>query len=211
MSRSFLTIEEQQKFLENFKRVSAADFSNSDALAQAARKNSLWLEETLIAKFKTLGPWEQVHPILIGSWARNELCPASDLDIIFVGPDEKVFEFVSSAQEQGLKLRYRVPKNRDDWQEGVQPFDILALFGARALTPFGEKSLQQQKEKLQQSAKILRKQILKAVLEERAKRQKRLDSITNFLEPNIKYAPGALRDVEQALQIYNLLDRKSVV
>jgi [protein-PII] uridylyltransferase len=208
MSRSFLNHQEQQEFLTNFKKVSAADFSNPAALAQAALQNSLWLEETLISKLKSLGPWEDVHPILIGSWARNELCPASDLDIIFVGPDEKVFEFVSSAQEQGLKLRYRVPKSRDDWQEGVQPFDILALFGARALTPFGEKSLQQQKENLQKSAKLLRKQILKAVLEERLKRQKRLDSITNFLEPNIKYAPGALRDVEQALQIYNLFSDK---
>ncbi len=49
---------------------------------------------------------------------------------------------------------------------------------------------------------------MKAVKDERKKRAQRFDSITNYLEPNIKFGPGGLRDLEQGLQIYELFAEK---
>lgn len=174
----------------------------------SVRANSDWLEKVLLQKLTSLGAWQDLHPILLGSWARNELCPSSDLDIIFLGEEEKVFDYVNRVQEKGLKLRYRVPKDLSDWSVGVEPFDVLALFGAKGLTAPGQKLLSVQQAGLQKHKKVLRKKILKAVFDEREKRQNRLDSITNFLEPNLKFAPGGIRDIEQGLQVYNLFSEK---
>lgn len=56
--------------------------------------------------------------------------------------------------------------------------------------------------------KKLRRILLKALREERKNREKRYDSITNYLEPNIKFGPGGLRDLEQGLQVYELFSEK---
>lgn len=208
MSRSFLTDAEKTEFLKKFSKIEIKDFFDSAKVQAAAEENSNWLQQVLLKKLRSLGDFEEIHPILLGSWSRNELCPSSDLDIIFLGEESKVFEYINKVQEAGLKIRYRVPQNKEDWQQGVLPFDILALFTAKALTSEGERALSVQQQKLHKNIKILRKKILKSILDERAKRQKRLDSITNFLEPNLKHAPGGLRDIEQALQVYSLYSEK---
>src|SRR4051794_21128220 len=111
MSRSFLSSEETAEFINRFAKPSPDSILNEELILASARVNSDWLESLLIQKLGSLGPWLDLHPILLGSWARNELCPCSDLDIIFLGEEEKVFDYINKVQEKGLKLRYRVPKN----------------------------------------------------------------------------------------------------
>jgi [protein-PII] uridylyltransferase len=41
--------------------------------------------------------------------------------------------------------------------------------------------------------------LLKEISRERRERFKRYDSIANFIEPNLKFGAGGLRDLEQAL------------
>lgn len=202
MSRSFLGAEEKDEFLKAFKSPAPQVSLPRQGFYAEVLENSLWLENRLFKKLRSFGEWDDLHPILLGSWARSELCPCSDLDVLFLGEHEKVFKFVSRVQEEGLKIRYRVPQDPADWTQGVQDFDVLALLSARAITAEGEKSLTQQQSVLQQQHKIWRSRILKACLLERKKRQQRLDSITNFLEPNLKYTPGGLRDIQQGLQIF---------
>lgn len=201
MSRSFLNSDEKSQFLKHLKSPLWVDLTEGNDIRNLVEHNSFFLEDVLGKKLSSFGNWKDLDPILLGSWARHELCPISDLDLIFLGDDEKVFSFIEKVQEAGLKLRYRVPKNKLDWSEGVQPFDLLALLGGRAMTKAGEEKLKQQKNLLLSRVKSVRKNILKEVSLERKRRQKRLDSITNFLEPHIKYTPGGLRDIEQALSL----------
>lgn len=44
--------------------------------------------------------------------------------------------------------------------------------------------------------------------EERRARNQRYDSIENYLEPNLKYGPGGLRDVLQAIYVFHLFPKK---
>ncbi|WP_413613469.1 HD domain-containing protein [Bdellovibrio sp. HCB-110] len=169
---------------------------------------SNWLGARLEEIFKSSKEWEDCHPIILGSWAREELSPKSDIDVLFCGDEEKVKKFVDQVQEQGLKLRYRMPHNPEDWTENVEAFDILALLKARPWTPEGAKKLFEQQKKIWAKKKYYRRILLKAVKDERKNREKRFDSITNYLEPNIKYGPGGLRDLEQGLQIYELFAEK---
>lgn len=96
---------------------------------------SHWLGVKLEDRMKSVPEWRDVHPIMLGSWARGELCPKSDIDVLFCGDEAKVKIFVDKIQESGLKLRYRMPQNPEDWTENVEAFDILALLKARPLTP----------------------------------------------------------------------------
>ncbi len=208
MSRSFLNSDEKSQFLHHLKSPRWVDLTQGNDVRKIVEHNSFFLEGVLEKKLSSFGNWKELDPILLGSWARHELCPISDLDLIFLGDDEKVFSFIEKVQEAGLKLRYRVPKNKIDWTEGVQPFDLLALLGGRAITKSGAEKLDQQKKLLRSRIKNVRKNILKEVGLERKRRQKRLDSITNFLEPHIKYTPGGLRDIEQALSLAPLFTDK---
>jgi [protein-PII] uridylyltransferase len=169
-------------------------------VGEARRALSRWLEERLSTRLNEFGDFLALHPVLLGSWARHELTPKSDIDILFVGDEALVKEFVGKAFQRGLKFRTRVPENRDDWTVGVAPFDILALHFASGLTPEAAQRLECQRGRLRPH----RSEIARAVRREREERHKRQDSISNYLEPNLKFGVGGLRDIEQALAMRRL-------
>lgn len=161
---------------------------------------SEWLESKLLSRLQAIGDLKPLKPILLGSWSRHELTPKSDIDLLFAGPEEKVKEFVGNAFKEGLKLRSRTPEDANDWRVGVEPFDILALNSARPLYAADEGLLAPQKAK----AKTERRKILQSIRLEREERRKRQDSISSYLEPNLKFGSGGLRDIEQALALREL-------
>ncbi len=162
---------------------------------------SSWLALTVEKRLRDIDGWEEAAPIAIGSWGRGELCPGSDLDVIFCGGSKAIRKVVSHVESQGLKLRYRVPENLDDWSVGVDVLETNALFNAKAFTLEGAKQLQLQKDQLAKNGKSFRRKILQAITQERRLRVKRYDSIANFLEPNLKFGAGGLRDLQQAIML----------
>lgn len=180
----------------------SGDETQVESLA-GARDFSEWLGRELVARLQKHPRWVEAGPIALGSWSRGELSPKSDIDLLFVGSEDAVKDVTQTFAKQGLKLRYRMPEDRGDWTIGVEPFDVLALMGAKPLvdgTPL-----------LEQQARIdtsWHKQILKAMTLERRGRAERYDSITNYLEPNLKYGSGGLRDLEQALALRQLFPEK---
>ena len=161
-------------------------------------------------RFRTALPeaWEAAAPIAVGSWSRDELSPRSDLDLVFGGDEASAGEVTRWAQSQGIKIRARVPESREDWTVGVEAFDVLALLRARALVESGEGVLLRQQVQLEARLKSLRRDFFRVCRREREARVKRHDSIANYLEPNLKYGPGALRDLEQALSLRRLFPER---
>ncbi|UOF02055.1 [protein-PII] uridylyltransferase family protein [Bdellovibrio reynosensis] len=207
--RSFLTSEQWQQAQEALTPpLMTPDGDVRQVFTFSSSNFSSLLGVKLEERFKASPLWQESHPIILGSWARGELCPKSDIDILFCGPEEKVKAFVDHIQEQGLKLRYRMPHNPEDWTENVEAFDILALLKARPTTPEAAQKLYEQQKKIWAKKKHYRRILLKAVKDERKQRAQRFDSITNYLEPNLKFGPGGLRDLEQGLQIYELFAEK---
>ncbi|MEN0058691.1 MAG: HD domain-containing protein [Bdellovibrio sp.] len=174
----------------------------------SAESFSSWLGAQLEEQCKSYPEWDACQPVILGSWGRGELCPKSDVDVLFCGDEESVRLFTDRMHERGLKLRYRMPQNLEDWTENVEAFDILALLKARPCTPEAARKLHEQQKKIWTRKNHFRRTLLKAVRDERRARALRYDSITNYLEPNIKYGPGGLRDLEQGLQIYELFAEK---
>ncbi len=158
--------------------------------------------------FSAFSQWEKAGPIVLGSWARGDLCPKSDIDMLFCGDEEVTKKIVDDLAHQGIKIRYRMPEDPNDWTVGVLPFDILALFDAKGLTADAEEKLVLQRRKIHQDLKVHRGNILKEIKKEREARSIRYDSIANFLEPNIKYGAGGLRDLQQGRIILQLFPEK---
>lgn len=174
---------------------------------------SLELQSRLLKRLGAHPSWAKAGPIALGSWSRDELSPKSDIDLLFTGDEAEVSQLVTDFSKQGLKLRYRMPEDPSDWTVGVEPFDWLALINARPLAESDtapnlaarlDKRLEEQKAR----ARARRKDILKAMVQERRSRTERYDSITNYLEPNLKYGSGGLRDLEQALALKQLFPEK---
>jgi [protein-PII] uridylyltransferase len=204
-ARTFLSEEELTEALKRLKeipfpRLKSTLKTGSDYYKHQAKIKNLraYLSQCLEEKLKPNKTWHLAKPILLGSWARGEIAPKSDIDLLFLGEEEKVSELVQEMQKAGVKIRARVPESLSDWAIGVEPFDILALLGARALASDESENLEIQKIRILQNKKQLH-DIQKAMLKERAARAERYDSIANYLEPNIKFGPGGLRDIEQGL------------
>lgn len=211
-TRSFLNHDELSEAVERFRPIEEAPQEGVGQInfSQLGREFSLWLGEVLERRLSVLPHWQQAMPVAIGSWARDELCPKSDIDLIFCGPEEDVLALVNEIHEQGLKLRYRVPEDMEDWTQGVGPFDVLAILHARAFDWDTGERLSQQQLLIRERGATFHKLLIQAMVEERKKRNQRYDSISNFLEPNIKYGPGGLRDLQQALYVYELFQEKFV-
>ncbi|CAN5648323.1 bifunctional uridylyltransferase/uridylyl-removing protein GlnD [soil metagenome] len=152
--------------------------------------------------------WEKAKPIALGSWARGQLCPKSDLDLLFVGDEEAAALVTRRSQEAGIKIRSRVPEDFDDWTKGVEAFDVLALLAAKPLTASAHEAFEAQMTNLKPRLAKLRRGYFSKLKNERRERNERFDSIANFLEPNLKYGPGGLRDMGQAFQLRRLFPER---
>jgi [protein-PII] uridylyltransferase len=209
VSRSFLTPEQWEKAHEVFPPVfwtpnGDVRFTSYFGGFQFAG----WLGSQLEEKLKSFPEFVECEPVLLGSWSRGELCPLSDVDVLFCGPELKVKSLTDQLHQAGLKVRYRMPANPADWTEGVESFDILALWKAKPLSSASASKLLLQQKLLWEKKKTLRAKLIKDLLQERKQREQRYNSISNYLEPNLKYGPGGLRDIEQALQVYELFSEK---
>lgn len=165
---------------------------------------SKWLGEALEKRLSAVSGWHEARPVALGSWARDELCPKSDIDMIFCGPEDVVQQVVGKIQVGGLRIRARVPQDPEDWTVGVEPFDILAVQNGRAFAPETAEILRVQQERIKKRGDSFARSLLLAIKKEKNARRVRFDSVANYLEPNIKYGPGGLRDLEQAMAIRQL-------
>lgn len=196
-TRSFLLADDHSEGLRQLTEGAAFP----DGVDAARTRFATWLEGALLERLHSFGDFSALSPVLLGSWARHELCPKSDVDLLLLGSEDEVGAFIARAFKGGLKLRVRVPENRDDWTVGVEPFDVLALLTAQALDP----ALAPRLAENQTRARAFRRSILSAMRKERDERRLRQDGITSYLEPNLKFGGGGLRDIEQALALRTLV------
>lgn len=152
---------------------------------QACRR----LSDIYLEFFKTIPAFLKADPILLGSWAREELCPKSDLDLGFVGPESEIQNFMSQVQGLGFKLRSRILN-----AEVIASWPLLeqlSLMEARPLTEKARTALISFEP--QWKARQIR-QVVKSMREDRLQRMKTF-SIENVLEPHLKTGAGGLREV----------------
>ena len=167
MSRSFLKADRLEEALARLNPPRPPDGETRGDFSFPSSEFSDWLLEVLLHEWRQDPDFEKAGPILIGSGARRELSPRSDLDLLMTGPESSVLAFVGRAQQQGIKIRARTPKDLKDWTVGVEVPDVLALLEAMALTPDAAKALQAQQELLLSGRRRERKKWLQHIVRER--------------------------------------------
>ena len=202
-SRTFLNSEELRQARKKVVNVNhkIGEDSAVDELSSCG-DFSQWLSTVLLKKLASISGWSEVRPVALGSWSRNELSPKSDIDLLFCGKEAAVRQYVERATEAGLLLSYRMPLNRKDWSEGIETKDLISLLEARPLEIEGKTCLREELSRQQgllTQKKEFKRTLIRHLSQERSARHSRYDSISNFLEPNIKYGPGGLRDLHQSL------------
>ncbi|NQZ00894.1 MAG: HD domain-containing protein [Bdellovibrionales bacterium] len=207
--RTFLTKAELSQAGREFQinQMTLSGIEGSE-VPSVGRDFSLWLSERLLFKFQSLEGWEESQPIALGSWARDELCPSSDIDLLFVGDVKAAEKVILQAQDLNFRIRHRVPEDPSDWTTGVDAFDVLALLGAKAFHWEAGEKLAEQQRMIESQGESYKKDTLNVIVAERQQRNERYDSISNFLEPNIKYGAGGLRDLQQALHMNDLFPER---
>lgn len=143
--------------------------------------------------------WRQTRPVLLGSWARDELAPQSDIDLLFLGPEEIVAQFVSEQQQLGIKIRSRIPENSKDLFQGVETKDIIALLDGKAVVASDQVLIDQHKQRILSDQKLKKKliQFLKESISQKIP----------GLTPNLKADAGGLRAIHQAEKLGILLKK----
>ena len=187
-----------------------AEFENGADISGILKKRSqiidkilqeMWLETGLSRSATT-------SLIAVGGYGREEMHPASDVDLLILLADEphaelqeQLSDYVTNLWDLGLEIGHSVRTLDECINEASNDLTIITnLIESRFLC--GNKELFQQlqsqttPDKLWSSAEFY-----KAKAEEQRKRYKRFGDTAYRVEPNLKDGPGGLRDLQTIVWI----------
>ena len=166
------------------------------------KKRTRVIDKALSERFSENGLSSRYILCAIGGYGREELFPASDIDLTIIDqdpkkkPDEELNNFVSWLWDQNFKVGHSVRSvpamqklARNDLQEYTSLLSIRVLSGSKKnITVFNR------------DLKALHKKIRKKVFfnfkeNEAIERYQKFNSTEFNLEPDIKESPGCLRDI----------------
>ncbi|MCD8526568.1 MAG: [protein-PII] uridylyltransferase [Alphaproteobacteria bacterium] len=151
--------------------------------------------------------------LALGGYGREELCPFSDIDLLFLVPDplpkgaqEGIEKCLYALWDQGIKVGHAVRTIKECVRMSASDVKVFTGFlDARFL--WGDQSkFVGLLESLEESRSVAdRWEFVQAKLEERDGRHKRLGDTRYVLEPNIKDGKGSLRDYQTLFWIAGVL------
>ena len=160
---------------------------------------SMWQQESL----DSLGNSCKVAIVAVGGYGREEMHPASDVDLLILLADEpdeeaqeKLSSFVTLLWDLGLEIGHSVRTLDECIEEAKNDLTIITnLIESRYLC--GDKPLFDALESAISTDKIWPSaEFYIAKLDEQKKRYKRFGDSAYRVEPNLKESPGGLRDLQ---------------
>src|SRR5262245_62122106 len=147
-----------------------------------------------------------------GGFARRELHPYSDIDIIVLfanpleaGDEEFLKRLLHPLWDLGLNVGHHVLQLKDYRFDPRNLELATALLDMRLLAGSSRIFSQFKQKELQRFLKRQAKEFLKALLAAKEERHKRFNETIYQLEPDVKEAPGGLRDFHAARWIGRVL------
>lgn len=161
------------------------------------------LGDIFLSEFSRDSRFLQGDPVLLGSWARGQMSPKSDLDLGFWTGGESTESFIRELQMTRLPIRARILTSQDilTWPLPEQ----MAFLEHRALTERAAAESLRERERLTGASLAEKKKWIRILKEERDQRHARGFEFENVLEPHLKTGRGGLRDIQQAFHLFNLM------
>ena len=189
-----------------------AGFKDQYPIADLVHARS-WLVDQILIK-----AWEQfewdfkpgIAMIAVGGYGRNELHPASDVDIMILlkkkadnKTNQLIESFLAFLWDTGLEVGHSVRDLKDCRQQAGMDITVVTnLMEARIITGpcklFEAMLATINPKKIWSSKKFFR-----AKREEQIQRHMRYHDTAYNLEPNIKESPGGLRDIQMIFWVAN--------
>ena len=147
----------------------------------------------------------------LGGYARQELHPGSDIDLLILGRDPRkqrdaIAAFVRDLFDLNLDVGHSVRTIKDCVTQSTQDITVAtAMFERRLLTEPATARARSMVEKLDRAMQKRRLWpadiFFRAKRAEQERRHRRFNNIEYDLEPDIKTSPGGLRDLQTALWV----------
>jgi len=164
-----------------------------------------FVDQLLITAWETYS-WKDANDIsliAVGGYGRGELHPYSDIDIqILLAKNNKtrykddIEKFLTFLWDINLEIGQSVRSIKENQQEAARDITVAtALIESRTL--YGNEELLQTVMSQIDKKKVWKpKQFYEAKVREQIARHGKHDDIESALEPNLKEAPGGLRDIQ---------------
>jgi [protein-PII] uridylyltransferase len=203
----------RQAYLETARRELVVASERGEGGRQALKQYSHRMDAMVQQLFAEAGgpALQPVGVYALGGYGRRALCLHSDIDllVLFAGPirdaDERFLHaFLNPLWDLGLTVGHQVREVQDGSRlDSDNPEFLLALTDARAVA--GDATLIDRFLERSDSARISTRTVdaLKTLI---AERHARFNTTLYQLEPDVKEAPGALRDLFGAQTIAKLTD-----
>lgn len=197
--------EERKKILERLRK-------NEIGGKKCALLMSGLMDRKLKALADNLLP-DKIAIIALGGYGRGELCPFSDVDIMFLlekkaseKQGEAIEKFLYSMWDAGIKVGHSTRTVKDcvliAHQDMISLTSLLDLRLIHGPEPLFDKLVKTLKNDL---GKRRQNKYVKDKLAERDQRHKKFDDSRYVLEPNIKDGKGGLRDYQSLFWIADVL------
>jgi [protein-PII] uridylyltransferase len=175
---------------------------NDLGLFAGLRSSTSLIAQLLQNEFEKDPRFLKGDPVLLGSWARAQITPRSDLDLGFWTDSEATQSLIRDLQKTKLPIRARL-LSREEILAWPIP-EQMAFLQHNALTPKAIIQSLQERERLLKAPVVLKKTWVKELRLERVERHQRGFEFENVLEPHIKTGRGGLRDIQQAFHLFQL-------
>jgi [protein-PII] uridylyltransferase len=202
--KSYSPVFFKQKIIEH--RATAFEkFNKGEDVAKLVLEFSDFIDNILICMWQhaDLDKFEKLSLIAVGGYGRRELHPQSDVDILilkkndrFRQADDAISKFITQLWDLGLEIGSSVRSIKDCFREAKDDITIATnIMEARTLC--GEDSLLEKMKYETRPRKIWSSvDFFIAKRQEQDLRHKKHNNTEYNLEPDLKEAPGGLRDIQ---------------
>ena len=196
-------IQVYKSFLNQGLSVLKDRFFKGHPSRQLVHRQAWLIDQLLKHAWQSIIDFDRVCLIAVGGYGRGELCPASDIDLMILHKNrlrpehqQQISEFITLLWDIGLEVGHSVRSVRDCVREAKLDITVATnIMECRLL--LGDETLYASMRRATGPKKIWpTRKFFAAKVKEQQERHEKYDNSEYKLEPNIKEAPGGLRDIQ---------------
>ncbi len=196
--------------VKQFKEKLREEFDQKTSISTIVRKLVAFIDDLIISLFlkNQLDQDDNFCLLALGSYGRRELLPYSDIDLLLLHPDkipevqlQRAQTFIQDCWDVGLEISHQITNVTSCAELASRDVTVISSIMDMFLL-CGRGSLMEELRYQTQTLHMWTSQdYFQAKIQEQKKRDAKYGETAYNLEPNVKYGPGGLRDLQILLSI----------